>query len=276
MRRTGGFLLALLVALPHVSAAGPEPVEGEEGSPPPTPVRLAGTVAADGLSLLTAPLRLDRETAILVGGLTFGLAGLVLADREVRERVQAATGSTGRDVADGVSRAGDGWVVVGVNAALLTLGLVQEQVTGATHLRDASLVAIEAHVFTALLTSGLKRLTGRASPGAGEGAHRFDPFSRDDAFPSGHASGMFAVAAVFADRYAYPAPILAYGAAGLVAVSRVVLDRHWTSDIVAGAALGIAVGRALSRRHAAGRRGLDFFPFVSEDGSLAMAAGVRF
>jgi hypothetical protein len=239
-------------------------------------VRLAGTVAADGLYLLTAPLRLDRETAVLAGGLTLGLAGLMLADREIRERVHATTGPTGRDVAEGASRAGDGWVVVGVNAALLTLGLVQEQVTGATHLRDASLIAIEAHVFTALLTSGLKRLTGRAPPDAGEGAHRFDPFTRDDAFPSGHASGVFAVAAVFADRYTGAVPVLAYGAAGLVAVSRVVLDRHWTSDIVAGAALGIVVGRALSGRHAAGRRGLDFFPFVTADGSLAVAAGVRF
>lgn len=276
MRRTGGLFLALFLALPHLSAAGPEPPEPAKGSPPPTPARLIGTVAADGLYLLTAPLRLDRETALLVGGLTLGLAGLVLADREIRERVQAATGPTGRDVADAVSTAGDVGVLLGVNAALLVLGLAEQQGTGETRLRDASLVALEAHLIAALFTAGLKPLTGRARPDAERGAHHFDPFSGDDALPSSHASRAFAVAAVFADRYGGPVPFLAYGGAGLVAVSRVVLDRHWGSDVVAGAALGIAVGRGLSRRRAAGRRGLDFFPFVSEDGSLAMAVGVRF
>ena len=49
-----------------------------------------------------------------------------------------------------------------------------------------------------------------------------------------------------------------------------------TSDVVAGVVLGVAVGRGLSRRHAAGRQGLDFFPFVTVDGSVAVAAGVRF
>ncbi len=276
MLRMGALLLVLLLAVPHLcpaeeGAAAP----GEEG-PPGAAARAVEALVTDGIYLLTAPLRLDRETAILAGGLTLGLAGLILADREIRERVQTATGPTGRDVAHGATRAGDGWVVVGVNGALLTLGLLQEQAQGETRLRDASLIAMEAHVFTALLTSGFKRLTGRAPPDAGQGAHHFDPFTRDDAFPSGHASGVFAVAAVFADRYAGPVPVLAYGAAGLVAVSRVVLDRHWASDVVAGAALGIAVGRGLSRRHAQNRRGFDFFPFVTGEGDVAVGAGVRF
>ncbi|MBI3003284.1 MAG: phosphatase PAP2 family protein, partial [candidate division NC10 bacterium] len=101
-------------------------------------------------------------------------------------------------------------------------------------------------------------------------------FGPEDAFPSGHASRAFAVAAVFADRYDGPVPTLAYGAAGLIAASRVVLDQHWASDVVAGAALGIVIGRALSRRHAEGRRGFDFFPFVTTDGGVAIAAAVRF
>lgn len=257
--------------------------EREEESTPPrddatpdAPTRVVEAVVTDALHLLTAPLRLDRETALLAGGLTLGLTALFLADREIRDRVQAATGPTGRDVADGLTTAGNGGVVLSVTASLLALGLIQEQATGETRLRDASLIAMEAHLFAALLTCGLKRLTGRVQPGAGQGAHHFDPFTRDDAFPSGHASGVFAVAAVFADRYGGPVPILAYGAAGLVAASRVVLDRHWASDVVAGAALGIAVGRGLSRRHAQNRRGFDFFPFVTGEGDVAVGAGVRF
>lgn len=276
MRRTGALLLALVLVAPCVSASGQEAEPPEASGEPTWLGRAAQTLAADGLYLLTAPLRLDRETAVLAGGLTLGLTALLLADREIRERVQASTGPTGRDVAEGASTAGDVGVLLGVNAALLVLGLAEQQATGETRLRDASLVALEAHLYSALLTAGLKRLTGRARPGAGQGAHHFDPFDPDDAFPSGHASRAFAVAAVFADRYGGPVPVLAYGAAGLIAASRVVLDQHWTSDVVAGAALGIVVGRALSRRHAQNRRGFDFFPFVTGEGDVAVGAGVRF
>lgn len=276
MLRTVALLLALLLGLPRLCPAEEERASPRDAPVPDAATRVVETVVTDGLYLLTAPLRLDRETAVLAGGLTLGLAGLILADREIRERVQTATGPTGRDVADGLTTAGNGVVLLGVTASLLALGLIQEQATGETRLRDASLIAMEAHVFTALLTRGFKRLTGRAPPDAGQGAHHFDPFAQDDAFPSGHASGVFAVAAVLADRYAGPVSVLAYGAAGLVAVSRVVLDRHWASDVVAGAALGIAVGRGLSRRHAQNRRGFDFSPFVTGEGDVAVGAGVRF
>ena len=276
MLRTGALLLVLLLGVPHLCPAEEEAAPPGEEGPPGAVARTVEAIVTDGIYLLTAPLRLDRETAVLAGGVTLGVAGILLADREIRERVQAATGPTGRDVADGVSTAGDVSVLFGVNAALLVLGLAEQQATGETRLRDASLVALEAHVYSALFTAGLKRLTGRARPGAGKGAHHFDPFDPDDAFPSGHASRAFAVAAVFADRYGGSVPVLAYGAAGLVAASRLVLDEHWASDVVGGAALGIVVGRALSRRHAEGRRGLDFFPFVTADGDVAVGAGVRF
>jgi len=274
--RTVALLLALLLGLPHLCPAEEEAAPPrDEGAPDPA-TRVVEAIVTDGFYLLTAPLRLDRGTAVLAGGLALGLTALFLADREIRDRVQASTGPTGRDVAEDATTVGNGIVVLGVTASLLALGLIQEQATGETHLRDASLVAMEAHLFTALLTSGLKRLTGRAPPDAGQGAHHFDPFTRDDAFPSGHASGVFAVAAVFADRYEDPVPILAYGAASLVAASRVVLNRHWASDVVAGSALGIVVGRSLSRRHAENRRGFDFFPFVTGDGTVAVGAGIRF
>ncbi|MBI3003736.1 MAG: hypothetical protein HYY54_09025, partial [candidate division NC10 bacterium] len=141
MRRTGALFLALLLAGPHVSAGGQEQVgPSEDAGGPIWLARGAQAVAADGLYLLTAPFRLDRETAVLAGGLALGLAGLVLADREIRERAQAATGPTGRDVAEGLSTAGDVGVLFGANAALLILGLAEQQASGETRLRDASLV----------------------------------------------------------------------------------------------------------------------------------------
>ena len=67
-----------------------------------------------------------------------------------------------------------------------------------------------------------------------------------DSFPSGHATSVFAVAAVFATYY----PRLRwplYGLAAAIALGRVYLERHYLSDIIAGAALGLTVAVRLYR-----------------------------
>lgn len=60
-------------------------------------------------------------------------------------------------------------------------------------------------------------------------------------FPSGHATFFFAIAAVVS-RYYPKTGILFYAAVILLSISRVVVGIHWPSDIVGGAAAGIAVG----------------------------------
>lgn len=64
-----------------------------------------------------------------------------------------------------------------------------------------------------------------------------------DSFPSRHASVMFAAATVVSREWGHKRPwvtILSYGAATAVGVQRIVSDRHYTHDVLAGAALGFA------------------------------------
>ena len=63
-------------------------------------------------------------------------------------------------------------------------------------------------------------------------------------FPSGHAAGTFALAAVSSHYYGKKAGIPLYALAGTVAFSRVTSGRHFLSDVVAGAAIGYIAGRA--------------------------------
>jgi len=62
---------------------------------------------------------------------------------------------------------------------------------------------------------------------------------RTSSFPSGHASAAFFAAALLRDSPAWP---LYYAVAAVVASSRVHVRAHYASDVVAGAALGAALG----------------------------------
>lgn len=83
--------------------------------------------------------------------------------------------------------------------------------------------------FTTLgITQGLKYGINRERPNGG-----------DHSFPSGHTSAAFQGAAFIHARYGYKYAIPAYIGASFVGYSRVYADKHFGSDVLAGAALGI-------------------------------------
>ncbi|HEU4562790.1 MAG TPA: phosphatase PAP2 family protein [Longimicrobium sp.] len=116
------------------------------------------------------------------------------------------------------------------------------------------------HVAIALLASGvangtLKAAVGRERPGFTDDPDRFRPVNTRDrwqSFPSGHATVAFSLAASISEEAREPAVTVAtYGTATLVGWSRIYEDRHWTSDVVAGALVGIVTSRyAIHRLHA--------------------------
>jgi membrane-associated phospholipid phosphatase len=76
--------------------------------------------------------------------------------------------------------------------------------------------------------------------------------SGNDSFPSGHTAIAFAAARFIDKRYAPEASPYLYAAAGLTALARVKADKHFTKDVVAGAALGYASAEYFTRPIAGG------------------------
>jgi undecaprenyl-diphosphatase len=66
----------------------------------------------------------------------------------------------------------------------------------------------------------------------------------DPAFPSGHASRIFAVAAFLAVYFRWPVKVSAAFFAVMAGISRVYLGVHWPSDVIAGALLGMGLALA--------------------------------
>ncbi len=66
-------------------------------------------------------------------------------------------------------------------------------------------------------------------------------------FPSGHASTAFSLAAVANHHYGWRVGVPAYVLASGIGLSRIESDRHHLSDVLAGATIGLIVGRTVSR-----------------------------
>jgi membrane-associated phospholipid phosphatase len=89
----------------------------------------------------------------------------------------------------------------------------------------------------------MKRLFRVPRPESDEHNKKYFHGFRDDAFPSGHTMTAFATAAVIAGEYPSTAPFV-YATASLVGLSVMKRGWHWPSDVLAGAAIGIIIGRA--------------------------------
>lgn len=171
-------------------------------------------------------------------------------DRSWQRSIETWTTGEKRDVAEAFTLLGDSKTA----AALLGGTYLASRWAGNLRMQRTASLSSEALLNTALYTGLLKRLTRRTRP-ASSGVGEFfvvhpgvgqEPTS----FPSGHATGAFAVATIFAWEFREKRWVgwAAYGTASLVAVSRVGLGRHFPSDVLAGAVLGRSVGRMVTHR----------------------------
>ena len=80
--------------------------------------------------------------------------------------------------------------------------------------------------------NGLKYSVGRLRPDG----------SRHNSFPSGHTATAFMTATMLHKEYGWRSPwfsIGGYTAAAVTGISRILNNRHWLSDVIAGGAIGI-------------------------------------
>ncbi|MDA8244339.1 MAG: phosphatase PAP2 family protein [Elusimicrobia bacterium] len=229
LARAALFLLLLRALCPFCRAASVKPFIDE-------------TLARTG-ETITSPLRLDRGSALWAGGLAAGGLLVYSADGQVRHIFSRNHSGLNDSLASVFEKFGNGGYEMGLLGAYSGLCYL-------FHGRDGlrtSVLALESFAAANAAGTIVKYTAGRARPYSDRGKGIFRPYKMKTAytsFPSGHTTSAFAIASVFARRCESPwIGVSAYALAAGTALQRVYGDKHWASDVFAGAALGTAVGR---------------------------------
>jgi hypothetical protein len=95
---------------------------------------------------------------------------------------------------------------------------------------------VRAQFVSQVIVQGAKLVTRRERPDE----------SNNQSFPSGHTSSAFATASVLERHFGWKAGLPAYGFATYVGMARMSANKHHLSDVIMGAAVGIAAGRTVT------------------------------
>lgn len=133
--------------------------------------------------------------------------------------------------ADAGNLYGNGAILAGGTLALAAAGFA----AGDANLKGAAGEMTRALVYTGITVTALKMGVQRTRPNGG-----------DWSFPSGHTAAAFSVAPILAHHFGRLAAIPAYALAVATGLGRMEDRKHYLSDVIAGAAVGLTVGRAVA------------------------------
>jgi membrane-associated phospholipid phosphatase len=181
------------------------------------------------------------EAAISVGA----IGAVSIFDRRVDDWVQNRRSSHSNAIARVFRTGGEPELVFGVAGGMLAAGLI----SGNKNLQRSGGRVLASVVTAGLTTAAIKMIVGRVRPSDTNDQYAFKPFTRNDAFPSGHTTVAFALATSLAEEIHRPwATALLYAGASGTAWSRLNDHKHWLSDVLAGAMVGITAGNVIEGR----------------------------
>jgi membrane-associated phospholipid phosphatase len=171
-----------------------------------------------------------------------GTAALIAADRHIETHIGTSHYTLYQTTSD-VAIAGLGATLGGV----WIWGIKGDH----PHAKETGVLELETLVNTFLIYAPMQLLAARERPDVGNGNGDFwVHHSINTSFPGGHAMFTFAMATVVSHEYSQKwVQVLAYTVASTVTVSRFMARDHWSSDMFAGAALGIGIGSHVFHAH---------------------------
>lgn len=195
--------------------------------------------------IFSAPARWDSGDWMMAGGTAVVSVASAGLDNDAAAFMRRNQSPLNDKLEKAGTAYGDGVVIGGVVAG----GYIVSLLIRDDWLRETTLLAGSAIIYSATISTVTKMVVGRARPYMDQGHGEFKPFIGDEgnwSFPSGHTIVAFSFSSVLAARIKNPwATVGLYSAAGLCSASRMYSRNHWLSDVVFGALYASAIGRSL-------------------------------
>ena len=199
-------------------------------------------VILDTKEVFTAPAHWSMRDWTVLGGIVAGIGTVAVFDEDIERAIRRARNNTMTSIFDNVQPLGNEYAIGIVGSFYIYGEFFKDPRAKTTALDSIAATAIASGI----VTNSFKYVIGRGRPTDGRGAYNFRPFSGQDSFSSGHTTEAFALASVISEHYdSLWVQVPAYGLASAVGYARLNNNRHWPSDVLAGAAIGTFVGKTV-------------------------------
>jgi membrane-associated phospholipid phosphatase len=212
----------------------------------PLAKKLVANILLDQKEIWLSPLHMRKQDAKWWLGFGAVTGALIATDHETSTALENSPGQV--RWGDRVSNIGAAYTLIPITAGFYATGVLADNAQA----RETGVLGAEALLDSLIVQTVLKPIAGRIRPDSTTG-ERGQFFDGGDSFPSGHAIESWALASVIAHEYKRRGgkwvPYVAYGLATVVSTARFTAQKHYASDIVAGAAMGWFIGRYVYQTH---------------------------
>lgn len=189
---------------------------------------------------------INAKSLMISGSWFAGMYLLSYGDEYLNENVKQLNTGTLKYYFKTLDNLGAGPVAAPISIGVAGISFLTKD----SKFRQVALTSVESIAVTSLLVYALKIGIGRKRPYEKKGAHSFNPFGGlDDSLPSGHTSTAFALVTPWIYYYKKPWTYLLFIFPASTALSRMIFDKHWATDVLTGGAIGYVVGYYLTDWH---------------------------
>ena len=220
-------------------------------APPPAHTGFSALFRSIGSDFNAFPRRKSTYVILAIGGAAAAL--IHPADHDINRELQESPGL--QNAFTPGKYLGSAYVQTGAAIGTYLFGryVIKPNGQKSNKLSHIGFDLLRAQVVASAFTYGLKVAVQRDRP-TGECC----------SFPSGHAAVTFATASVLERHFGYRGAWPTWLIAGYVATSRLTDNRHFASDVMFGAAIGVASGWTVVGRH--GRDEFAMYPIAVRRG----------
>ena len=239
----------------------------------------------DDWQILTSPFRIKGKSLLTWGSAALITAVLIHNDEKMYRSAKNYQEKNNwvDDLSAAVRPLGNGTINLGIAGCFYVGGIIFKDKKA----RKTAELSLMSLIHAGVVVQLLKHLTGRKRPEAApvgedhwEGPAGFFKRYKDhrdmyyDAFPSGHTITAWSIATVISKMYnkSFVVPALCYSLATIAGLSNVTEDKHWFSDVFAGAVLGYAIGHFVVKKR---WRNIHILPF-SQQGRVGLSLNYSF